>query len=320
MREDSPIEIEIDELNQHECMCHFVELIQSLVVNKITPVYERGQIPSDMPPWMSFLHRKITDVYTHENVKLFIIRGIVNSRHIFRSYAKFWYAPLIGFLVNSSLSRLDTMDSFTLDLMVMLMSWHSVSLPQASEKKLINRLFEALIRRCYHENRAILKNNLELIKTMTELWREFIEVPVGIIYTYLSSSNDSKKLTTGIQLFGVVLANQIETYEYPNNLNSVDFYKALIRCMKDSSKAIHASSAEVVGLLLKRLNTKKDLLEQEKLEKVLAYLFEVLRELETNLWITCVHRIQLNYPAISERCMTKLIFNLPKLYGVYTII
>jgi DNA-dependent protein kinase catalytic subunit len=81
---DANIEIEIDELNQNESMCSFVELIQSLVANKITPVYEKGHVPSDMPPWMTFLHKKVQDIYTHENVKLFIIRGIINVSHVFK--------------------------------------------------------------------------------------------------------------------------------------------------------------------------------------------------------------------------------------------
>lgn len=131
------VEIEIDELNQHESMSNFIGLIQSLVANKITPIYEKNQQPSDMPPWMSFLHRKVNDIYTNENVKLFIIRGLINTAQVFRPYAKFWYAPLIGFLVNSSFANEDTMDYFSLDLMVMLLSWHSVCLPQTSEKSLL---------------------------------------------------------------------------------------------------------------------------------------------------------------------------------------
>ena len=127
--ESAPIELELDDLNQHECMVAFVELLQSLVVNKITPVYDRGQTPSDMPPWMSYLHRKCVDVvYTHDNVKLFILRAILNTPHIFKPYAKFWLAPMIGFLVNcSSLTKLDYIDAFTLDLMVLMLSWHSVN-------------------------------------------------------------------------------------------------------------------------------------------------------------------------------------------------
>ncbi len=314
---DANIEIEIDDLNQNESMCSFVELIQSLVANKITPVYDKDHTPSDMPPWMTFLHKKISDIYTNENVKLFIIRAIINVQHVFKMYAKFWYAPLIGFLVNSSLTREDDMDYFTLDLMVLLLSWHTIALPQPkSEKKLINRLFENLIKRCYHENRSILKNNLELLKTMTECWRECIDVPVSIINSFLIAG-EQKKCATGIQLFGVVLSNEIETYDYPSDVNCIDFYKNLIKCMKDSTKAIHASSAEVVGMLLKKLAEKNQ--DPEIFNQVVGFLFEVLRDLDISLFITCVHRVQLNYPPISERCTTKLVFNLPKLYGEFKL-
>lgn len=127
--QSTAIELELDDLNLHECMCAFVELLQSLVANKITPIYDQGQVPSEMPPWMAFLHRKCVDVYSHDNVKLFILRAIMNTRHIFRPYARFWYAPMIGFLVNcSSLAKLEYIDSFSLDLMVLMLSWHSVGL------------------------------------------------------------------------------------------------------------------------------------------------------------------------------------------------
>lgn len=206
-------------------------------------------------------------------------------------------------------------------------------MPQAREKKLVNRLFENLIRRCYHETRAILKNNLELLKTMTELWRDLIEVPAGTIYEYLSLSNsgsangEQRKLITGIQLFGIALTNRIESYDYPANVNAIDLYRTLIRCMSHASKSVHASSAEVVGLLLKWLQHKQAMdeasrrdpvlakVEQEKFDLVLEELFRMLKELNLNLFITCVHRIQLNYPPISERFMNLLTHNLPKLYG-----
>ena len=58
---DMHVELDLDELNQHPSMAAFVELIQSLVANGVTPVYEAGQLPAEMPPWMSFLHRKVKD-------------------------------------------------------------------------------------------------------------------------------------------------------------------------------------------------------------------------------------------------------------------
>lgn len=136
------------------------------------------------------------------------------------------------------------MDYFSLDLMVLLLSWHSISIPEQSEKKLISRLFQNLMRRCYDENRAILKNNLELLKTMTECWKDAIEVPSQVIYN-LIKSNDPKKVATGIQLFGVVLTNNISNFIYPQDFGSLDFFKQLMTCIKNNSKTIHASASEV---------------------------------------------------------------------------
>ena len=312
---DSPVEIEIDELNEHESMSAFVELIQSLVLNKITPIYDQGQSPTEMPPWMNFLHKKISDIQTNENLKLFLIRAILNTQNVFKPFTKFWYAPLIGFLVNSSLMRDNRMDSFTLDLVVMLLQWNSISPPPTSESKLANRLFECLMKRCYDDNRAILKNNLELLKTMAELWKDSIEVPVAIIYNFVKSL-DSKKKVSGIQLLGVALANSLQNYLYPPDLDHLTFFKSVVKCIKEPTKSIHAPSAEVVGMLLKNIENKTiQMNSDDDFQLLIGFLFENLRELDDSMFITCIHKIQLNYQAIAERFVTKLLFLLPSLYG-----
>jgi DNA-dependent protein kinase catalytic subunit len=225
------------------------------------------------------------------------------------------------------------MDYFTLDLMVLLLSWHTVASPQATEKKLVNRLFENLIKRCYHENRAILKNNIELLKTMTEAWRELIELPMGLVHAFLTSE-DEKKTATGVHLLSVVLANRIDSFEYPHELAALDVYKSLVTCMRHSSKLIHAPSAEVVGMLLRKLEKESrevmtttasiadsgnESNENELFDQVQAVLSDLLSKLSIDMFITCVHRVQINYPSISEKCMAKLVYNLPRLYGEFKI-
>jgi DNA-dependent protein kinase catalytic subunit len=153
---------------------------------------------------------------------------------------------------------------------------------------------------------------------MTECWKHLIEVPVEILNSFIRSTNDSKKLATGIQLFGLVLANNIDNFLYPTELSSLDFFKSLMINMKDSSKTIHASAAEVVGMLLKNIDIKKQIsLDTESFSELIAYLFEILRDLDESMFITCIHRIQINYPCISERFMSKLVFHLPSLYGEF---
>ncbi len=249
------------------------------------------------------------------DISRFIIRALVNTSNFFRPYAKFWYNPLVDFLVNSSLASNESIDYFTLDLVVLLLSWHNVCLPNETDKSLVNKLFLNMIKRCYHENRAILKNNLELLRAMTECWRNLISVPVEVLNTYLKSS-DQKMLTTGIQIYGVILSNQIQEYDFPQNLKKVDFYKNLLKCMKEPSKTLHASSAEVIGMLLS-IMYKNDI--DNEIDEIIDYLQYILTGLKIELLITCLHRISLNYPNIGASFMAKMLFNLPQLYGEFKI-
>lgn len=213
------------------------------------------------------------------------------------------------------------MDYFSLDLMVLLLSWHTVCIPQSVDKKLITRLFDNLMRRCYDENRAILKNNLELLKTMTECWRDLIEVPASSVYRLLAAGSESpKQMSTGIQLFGVVLSNNIEAFVYPQDLSCTDLYTALMKCMKESSRTIHASAAEVFGLLLKNIGLTRVIpMDPERFEELVTSLYQLLKELDESMFITCVHRVALNWPLVSERFMAKLLHQLASLHGEFKL-
>ena len=45
-------------------------------------------------------------------------------------------------------------------------------------RAMANSLLEFLMTNCYHPTRAILKNNLEMIKTLVECWKDRLQVPV----------------------------------------------------------------------------------------------------------------------------------------------
>ena len=44
-----------------------------------------------------------------------------------------------------------------------------------------SRLLEYLMQKCHHDNRSIFRNNLEIINTMLELWREKLQAPTKYI-------------------------------------------------------------------------------------------------------------------------------------------
>lgn len=73
-------------------------------------------------------------------------------------------------------------------------------------------------------------------------------------------------------------------------------------------------------MLLNNIELKKSIeMDLEKFNELVSFLFGILRELDDSMFITCIHRITLNYPSISERFMTKLMFHLPSLYGEFKL-
>ncbi len=75
-----------------------------------------------------------------------------------------------------------------------------------------------------------------------------------IYYLSKIGNSEPRQVTTGIQLFGVILANNVQCFVYPPGLSALDFCKALVTCMKESARSVHALAAEVVGLLLRNID------------------------------------------------------------------
>ncbi|XP_010225217.1 PREDICTED: DNA-dependent protein kinase catalytic subunit-like, partial [Tinamus guttatus] len=76
---DDETELEMDELNQHECMASMTTLIKHMQRNQITPRVEEGTVPVDLPLWMKFLHGKLGNPSVPLNIRLFIAKLIVNT-------------------------------------------------------------------------------------------------------------------------------------------------------------------------------------------------------------------------------------------------
>ena len=90
-------------------------------------------------------------------------------------------------------------------------------------------------------------------------------------------------------------------------------YESLLKCCNSNNKKnIYTSAAEVIGMLLSDLKQKD---QKSDMEFVLIKLTEALKSLETIEFITCIHRIQLNFKEISDKYIRKLVNCFAQLYG-----
>ena len=128
---------------------------------------------------------------------------------IFQPYAKFWLPCLMELILNSRHSG-EGMHYFVVDVVVTMLSWASTAIPDVrhshsyqslvltscwstylvvadrawlslctciQDSHLASRLLEYLMQNCHHDNRGVFRNNLEIVKTLIELWRDRLQAP-----------------------------------------------------------------------------------------------------------------------------------------------
>ena len=74
--------------------------------------------------WMDLIRTKLVDEKTHQNIKLFLLRLILNCSDAFRPYAKLLGRDLLQLVASASTwPGGQCINYFSLDLIVMLLSW-----------------------------------------------------------------------------------------------------------------------------------------------------------------------------------------------------
>ncbi len=330
------INMEMDELNLHPCMVPMVCLLKHMETSGIIPSNENLSHLSEMPPWMICMYKKFSDPILSFNIKLFLMRLIIHTHTIFKPYARYWLTPIIHMCNQMFENSSEGLNTFIIDTIVILLSWHTQAIPSELDSTAVQRLIEYLFANCSHRNTLVMKSNLDLIKKLVECWKERIHSPTLILYKLISEQDlKSKQNAIGLSLIGILLANEILPYytppaptgnlppvttgsilsNLPNDLTEDKFHDTILRNMKNIYRNIYAAAAEIIGMLL---NVKK--LKNESNQHILDQLNLILKwHNNQNLqdtYITCIYSIQKHYPQIVDKTvMNKLIFGLKKMYG-----
>ncbi|PSN45798.1 hypothetical protein C0J52_10750 [Blattella germanica] len=79
------IELECDDVNEHECMATLCGVIQHMVDRKISPLPAVGTV-EDLPSWMEHLRKCLTDSRRPQNVRLFLMKLVLNMESVFQPF------------------------------------------------------------------------------------------------------------------------------------------------------------------------------------------------------------------------------------------
>ncbi|XP_060099810.1 DNA-dependent protein kinase catalytic subunit [Heteronotia binoei] len=312
------VELELDELNQHECMASMTTLVKHMHRNNITPTVEKGAVLPDLPPWMKFLHNKLGNPSVPLNIRLFVAKLIVNTEEVFQPYAKQFLGPLLQLIVSGDNGG-EGIHYMVVEIVVTLLSWTSINTPKGNIKDeiLANRLLEFLMKNAFHPKRAVFRHNLEIIKTAVECWKDCLSIPYRIIFERFSGGDaNTKDNSVGIQLLGIVLANNLPPYDPKCEIDNVRYFQALANNMAlIRYKEVYAAAAEVLGLVLQYIAEKENIYEGPVYDIIIKQLKQHQNTREDK-FIICLNKLAKNFPPLVDRFMNTVFFLIPKLHGV----
>ncbi|KAF8937820.1 hypothetical protein BGZ58_002088 [Dissophora ornata] len=328
-RGDAEHTLELDTINSNPCMKMILLVIKELHISITPPPKEMAREEGSMPSWMKDIHRKLTNPNTALNVRLFLAKIIINMPEAFEMYAYSWIRPLMRLALEGE-SYGEPMNYFVQDLCVLVVVWgESVKLMNTYEDRVLLLSFMSyLMKNCHHEQRQYLLNNIDLIKGVFENWSSIAIVPTTIIYNNFKNIKDEKKNVTGIQLLGIVLIHDNPPfYKGPEidlgMLTEEEFYEVLVRNMGSSLKQVYTSTAEVCGLILaymKRHNCLngdfQDLVTKKLSELLITTTGSGSRAKSGTVpFLNSLHKVQLNFPEITDAFGPRLLYLFPQLLG-----
>ncbi|XP_062935178.1 DNA-dependent protein kinase catalytic subunit [Cynocephalus volans] len=318
MIQEDTLELEMDELNGHECMTTMTALMKHMHRRLGFPGGEEGSVPRDLPPWMRFLHDKLGNPSVPLNIRLFLAKLVINAEAVFRPYAKYWLSPLLQLAVSENNGG-EGIHYMVVEIVATVLSWTGVATPTGVPKDevLANRLLHFLMKHVFHPKRAVFRHNLEIIKTLVECWKDCLSIPYRLIFEKFSSKDPSSKdNAVGIQLLGIVMANGLPPYDPACGIDSIRYFQALVNNMSFvKHKEVYAAAAEVLGLVLRYVTERKNVLEESVCELVVKQLKQHQNTMEDK-FIVCLNKVAKSCPPLADRFMNAVFFLLPKFHGV----
>ncbi|XP_023688567.2 DNA-dependent protein kinase catalytic subunit isoform X1 [Paramormyrops kingsleyae] len=315
--QDEVMDLEMDELNQHECMASMTALLSHMQRNSITPKIEQGTTPTELPPWMKYFHGKLGNSTTPLNVRLFIAKIIINSEKVFRPYAKFWLGPLLQLVVSGNNGG-DGIHFMVVDIVATALSWTSIATPKGNTKDevLANWLLEFLIKNCFHQRRAVFRHNLEIIKIVVECWKDCLNVPYSLIHERFAGTDlNSKDNSVGLQLLGIVLANNLPPYDPKCGIEHDRYIRSLVNNLSIIRyKEVYSAAAEIIGCMMRYLAEKNEP-STTLFDLTVSKLMELKKSDKDDKFIVCLSKVSKHFAPFMDRFVNQIFFLLPKLHG-----
>ncbi|PKU35877.1 hypothetical protein llap_13819 [Limosa lapponica baueri] len=146
---------------------------------------------------------------------------------------------------------------------------------------------------------------------------ELTKTLINLIFEKFSSGDsDTKDNSVGIQLLGIVLANNLPPFDPKCEIDRARYFQALTSNMGFLKyKEVYAAAAEVLGLALQYIAKSENVLEDPVYDCVIRQL-KHHQNTQQDKFIQCLNKVVKNFPPLADRFVNAVFFLIPKLHGV----
>ncbi|CAL8086577.1 unnamed protein product [Orchesella dallaii] len=277
--------LEWNEINEHGCMFFYVEILKQMgEFHRLDQNCERK--------WATTLASILNFTSVHNNVKIFIVGGIVNTPTVLEPFAGELIEPIIKLILADCFGSVK-FNHFVQDVLITLLSWSKTAKPKMeSVAKLLDYILESIKNEEVSGRKDILNHSLELLRNIVQHWVSDISViPADNIFSF----NDEAlmlQVCENILLGGQLPQNKLD----PNSL-----MKRFLTACLHRLKGTYFTAAKCVGNLLRQIkqNAPPDVTEshiQSVIKKLIA-----LSKGKPTVFVEIISAVQKNFPEIILR-------------------
>lgn len=312
------VEIELDSVNDHACMVPILRTIM-LMKDEFGGSWESKRMPS----WMQKIFDVVANSLTELNIRLFLVKIVLNVPDLFGLYASVWLEKIIHTVLEATSSiapgKTAEFNYLLRDCcQLALGEWKEVSV--ASMKGAPSRFLATLIELSPHTVDAIMQDNIVLVTQLIILWKEWIAVDTATIETFLFSDAPDARLgaaqrVTSLQLLSAMLTAgaideiQVET----TSVFGRSIRDGVLLALQHKRAPVYTVAAEVGGMCLQKFPSKADAFLRIISEQVVS----AYNEEDFGRFLALLRNVSLHYPeSIDAMMLQRLCSLLPKVIAI----
>uniref|UniRef100_A0A1I8FHT3 NUC194 domain-containing protein n=1 Tax=Macrostomum lignano TaxID=282301 RepID=A0A1I8FHT3_9PLAT len=182
---------------------------------------------------------------SHPNVRIFLMKLLINCQDIFQPYAHFWLRPMCQFAL-SDRNGGQGFHTLLVDIVYFFVAWTTLG-----DRDLVERLLDKLTGLCYDKERRIFKNNWRLLDALIRSWRSRVHcVPYKRIFDLLqqdggvhSGPRPAFSCTTPTCRTRCLISMNSRAGVNVGGVDSPQILAALVRLLNHSRKEVYSPCA-----------------------------------------------------------------------------